>query len=100
MLEKGITSPLTVFTFPIHMCIENEEEIVKWMYTDEVIRSPNLIGSTPLLTSRDCDGIEQNEIVLNMTQEECVELYGVHTPACEDEDLVGMACDDKEFIHH
>ncbi|VDK79448.1 unnamed protein product [Cylicostephanus goldi] len=83
MLEKERILPLTVMTLKfLSICI------------------PNVMGSMALLTVRNCDAIELNEMVLKMTPGECVELYGVDTPACEDEDLVGMPCDDEEFIHH
>ncbi|CAJ0594901.1 unnamed protein product [Cylicocyclus nassatus] len=54
---------------PVDMCMESEEDVIRWMYTNEV-------------------------------QGECVELFAVDTPASEDEDLVGMPCDDEELIHH
>ncbi|VDK46793.1 unnamed protein product [Cylicostephanus goldi] len=85
---------------PIEMCMESEEDVITWMYTDEVIHSTDLIGNMALLTVRNCDALELNLKVLNIVPGECVEFFAVDTPASEDEDLVGMPCDDEEFIHH
>ncbi|CAJ0600247.1 unnamed protein product [Cylicocyclus nassatus] len=84
---------------PTEMCMESEEDVIKWMYSEEVLRSPQLMGKMALLTVRNCDALELNEKVLNMTSGDLIEIYAIDTPLTEEEGTVGMPCEDEEFLH-
>ncbi|VDN24447.1 unnamed protein product [Cylicostephanus goldi] len=64
---KNFTADGVDIETPADMYMETENEVIQWMYTSEVICSPNLMGNMALLTVRNCDAIELNEMVLNMT---------------------------------
>ncbi|EPB65785.1 hypothetical protein ANCCEY_15144, partial [Ancylostoma ceylanicum] len=84
---------------PSCMCLPSEKDVINWIYTQDTLRSPELLGRVALLTVRNCDAIELNETVLRMIPGDITELYGIDTPASEEDGAIGMPCDDEEYLH-
>ncbi|KIH68130.1 hypothetical protein ANCDUO_01536 [Ancylostoma duodenale] len=56
-------------------------------------------GEIALLTVRNCDTNELNELVLKKSPGDVIDLVGVDTPVREQDGVNAMPCDDEEFLH-
>ncbi|RCN38237.1 hypothetical protein ANCCAN_15861 [Ancylostoma caninum] len=63
------------------MCPPTEKDVINWIYTVDTLNNPELLGRVALLTVRNCDAIELNDIVLRMLPCDITELYGIDTLA-------------------
>ncbi|VDN33578.1 unnamed protein product [Cylicostephanus goldi] len=52
-----------------------------------------------LVTVRNANALELNEMLLKMAPGEAVELFGIDSPVSEEEGDLRMPCDDEEFLH-
>ncbi|RCN26594.1 hypothetical protein ANCCAN_27679 [Ancylostoma caninum] len=68
-----------------------------WMYTSTVLDNPELLANMALLTVRNCDAEELNQIVLRKLPGAPVELIGIDTPATEEDGAAGLPCDNEYF---
>ncbi|RCN30987.1 hypothetical protein ANCCAN_23239 [Ancylostoma caninum] len=82
------------------MCLLTEKDVINWIYTVDTLNNPELLEKVALLTVRNCDAIELNDIVLRMFPGDITELYGIDTSATEEDGAIGMPCDDEEYLHH
>ncbi|EPB74884.1 hypothetical protein ANCCEY_06034 [Ancylostoma ceylanicum] len=69
----------------------------------EVLTCPqkktSTISEVDLPAVHNCDVEELNNLVLSRLPGEEIHLIGVDTPACEDEGIEGMSCDNEEHLH-
>ncbi|RCN26264.1 hypothetical protein ANCCAN_28010, partial [Ancylostoma caninum] len=80
---------------PTCICMSNETAVIDWMYTSTVLDNPELLANMALLTVRNCDAEELNQIVLRKLPGAPVELIGIDTPATEEDGAAGLPCDNE-----
>ncbi|RCN37618.1 hypothetical protein ANCCAN_16467 [Ancylostoma caninum] len=84
---------------PKCICLPTEKDVLEWMYSDEVVADPEQMGKMVLLSIRNCDVLELNELVLQKVAGETVELTGIDTPLTDEDGVRGMPCESEEFLH-
>ncbi|RCN33554.1 hypothetical protein ANCCAN_20619 [Ancylostoma caninum] len=93
-MEDGIHIKL-----PSSICMPNEKNVIDWLFSPDVVTNSEKLGGMAMLTVRNNDAIELNDLILEKLPGETVYLFGVDTPASEDEGSIGMPCDDEEYLH-
>ncbi|VDK40466.1 unnamed protein product [Cylicostephanus goldi] len=84
---------------PLSMCMTNEDDIINWIYTPEVLADSSMLAKVALLTVRNCDVEELNIKVLKKLPGTALYLTGIDTPSVEEDGLSGLPCDNEEYFH-
>ncbi|KHJ77333.1 hypothetical protein OESDEN_23047 [Oesophagostomum dentatum] len=84
---------------PSCICLPNEKSVIEWVYSSEILKDSVKMSRVTLLTVRNADAIELNELALQKLPGDVICLYGIDTPASEEEGAIGMPCDDEEYLH-
>ncbi|KHJ95423.1 hypothetical protein OESDEN_04632 [Oesophagostomum dentatum] len=84
---------------PNSMVLPNERDVINWVYTPEVLSSADHLRDVALLSIRNRDVLNINEIVLEKLDGEVIIARGIDEAVREDDGIDGLPCENEEDLH-
>ncbi|KIH65163.1 Ulp1 protease family, catalytic domain protein [Ancylostoma duodenale] len=84
---------------PSDMVMPNEQHVIDWLYTPEILNDKKRLANVALLSIRNTDVLSINDIIVEKLSGEYMDVHGVDEAVQEEDGIDGLPFDDEEDIH-